>query len=80
MKLSVLLFGIARDIVGDRQISVDLPKNENVAGLLNYLKKEYPSFNDLQSLLVAVNDTYAKSEHVLQEDDEIALIPPVSGG
>ena len=40
MKLSVLLFGIARDIVGDRQISVDLPENENVAGLLNYLKKE----------------------------------------
>lgn len=80
MKLSVLLFGIACDIVGDRNISVDLPENENVAGLLNYLRNKYPSFNDLQSLFVAVNDTYAKSEQVLHEDDEIALIPPVSGG
>ncbi len=80
MKLSVLLFGITRDIVGHRHISVELPDNENVEGLLNYLKKEYPSFNDLRSLLVAVNDAYAKKEVVLQEDDEIALIPPVSGG
>jgi len=44
------------------------------------LKTNYPKLKDIKSLLVAVNSEYAESNLVLSENDEIALIPPVSGG
>jgi len=46
----------------------------------NFLKDKYPKFRELRSLYVAVNSEYAKDHYVLKEQDEIAIIPPVSGG
>ena len=80
MKISVLLFGIARDIVGDRQVEVDIQDESDVKGLLEFLKDKYPKIRELRSLYVAVNSEYAKDHYVLKEQDEIAIIPPVSGG
>jgi molybdopterin converting factor subunit 1 len=80
MDLSILLFGIARDIVGDRSVEITLPEQENVAGLMIKLKEKYPGFNELKSLFIAVNDEYAPNDKLLAPGDEVALIPPVSGG
>ncbi len=80
MDLSILLFGVARDIVGDKVLDLTLPDNENVEGLMNRIKEQYPRFGELKSLLIAVNDEYATKEKILAPNDEIALIPPVSGG
>ncbi len=80
MDLSILLFGIARDIVGNRSLEISLPEQENVAGLMIKLKEQYPGFNELKSLLIAVNDEYAPDDKLLAAGDEVALIPPVSGG
>jgi molybdopterin synthase sulfur carrier subunit len=77
MKLKV--FGVARDIMGGGEISLN-DSIQNVAELRALLLNRYPKLKDLNSLLIAVNQKYASDEISLVETDEIAVIPPVSGG
>ena len=78
--VSVLLFGITRDLTGQSAVSVPLNEGANVGDLLGQLHQEYPALAGIRSLLVAVNGEYAEANLTLSENDEIALIPPVSGG
>ena len=80
--MEVLLFGIAKDIVGDSQILFsDTDKIPNsVSELKEMLSKTYPEFSKLSSLAIAVNSEYAEDDVSLGRNDEIAIIPPVSGG
>ena len=78
--VSVLLFGITRDLTGQSVVSVPLPEGGRVEELLGQLHRQYPKLADIRSLLVAVNGEYAEANQVLDQDDEVALIPPVSGG
>lgn len=80
MDASVLLFGITRDHVGQSAIRVPLPEGASVADLVQVLRTQYPPLQQLRSLLVAVNGAYADDSQYLNPNDEIALIPPVSGG
>ncbi len=80
MTVLVLLFGISRDIVGSKSIQIDFEGEVRVKDLMNKMKENYPKFEELSSLLVAVNDEYASDDTVLSGNEEIALIPPVSGG
>ncbi|RDC61500.1 MoaD/ThiS family protein [Adhaeribacter pallidiroseus] len=80
MQLKIRLYGITKDIIGQTWISLDVPKTSKVQDLLYNLKTTYPGLTKLHSVLVAVNDEYAKPEFELNANDEIALIPPVSGG
>ncbi|MGA0559646.1 MoaD/ThiS family protein [Larkinella sp. VNQ87] len=79
-RVSVQLFGITREIVGTSALTIDLPQTGQVGDLLTDLKIQYPALNGLRSLLVAVNGEYAEADQALHPNDEIALIPPVSGG
>ena len=79
MKLKLKTFGVARDILGGREIDWEL-KGESVKDLKNQLFMQHPELVKLNSLLIAVNHAYADEAVVLKETDEIALIPPVSGG
>lgn len=78
--ISVLLFGITRELVGQSKLTCPLPPGARVSDLLDILKSEYPRLGDIKSLLVAVNNEYADSDTPITAADEIALIPPVSGG
>ena len=80
MTVLVLLFGISRDIVGSKSIQIDFEGEVRVKDLMNKMKENYPKFKELSSLLVAVNDEYSSDERILSGNEEIALIPPVSGG
>ena len=77
--ITVKLFGIARDIVGSSSMEIS-DEILSVNQLLGYLKQEYPDFGKLNSLLVAINSEYAENDATISEKDEIAIIPPVSGG
>ena len=81
-KMEVLLFGIAKDIVGKSSLRFHegerLP--ESVLELKKKLKGTFPEFDRLTSLAVAVNSEYATDNKRLNKGDEIAIIPPVSGG
>jgi molybdopterin synthase sulfur carrier subunit len=77
--IKVKLFGIAKDIVGSSTLNIE-QELSTVDDLLAYLKSAYPAFKDLTSLLVAINDEYANTAAKINQEDEVALIPPVSGG
>ena len=80
MKYKINLFGITRDIIGGNIAEVEMSQSADVQTILGQLKTNYPKLQDIKSLLVAVNSEYAESDLILSETDEIALIPPVSGG
>lgn len=79
MKLRIKTFGIARDIMGGKEVEVELNGN-TVSQLRSSLMNKYPKLENLRSLFIAVNQNYSEDTTVLVESDEIALIPPVSGG
>ncbi|MEN9613467.1 MAG: hypothetical protein RLZZ628_4281 [Bacteroidota bacterium] len=78
--MKILAFGIAREIMGGATIEINLAENATVTDLKQLLANQYPRLNQLHSLLIAVNMEYAQPHQILQASDEIALIPPVSGG
>ncbi len=80
MKVEITLFGITKEIIGRNTLSLDLQEDSKVAQVMEKLYADYPQLKNLKSLLIAVNSEYAEDEQVLNEKDEIALIPPVSGG
>lgn len=79
MKCKIKAFGITRDILGSKEVNLEVPGTQ-VIHLRNYLSRNYPALNDLNSLLIAVNQNYAADDLELDQSDEIVLIPPVSGG
>lgn len=72
-------FGITKDILGDREVAFEM-SGDKVHDLRNALISKYPEMKSLNSLLIAVNNSYADDDLKISESDEIALIPPVSGG
>lgn len=80
MKCKIKAFGISKDIIGNKLLELELPEDSTVSDLKKHLFEKYSAFADLKSLYVALNNEYAVESVVLKEGDEIALIPPVSGG
>jgi molybdopterin synthase sulfur carrier subunit len=80
MNVNILLFGITKDLVGKQKLQMELPKGTTVSDFKKDLGEKYPELIELDSMAIAVNSEYARDADVLQSDDEIALIPPVSGG
>lgn len=79
--MNIKLFGITRDIVGENQLV--LPEREEigtVGELKSWLFERYPAMRKLTALAVAVDHAYAEDHASLRAGQEVALIPPVSGG
>jgi len=79
MNLRIKAFGISKDIVGGNEIAFHVT-GKTVADLRTELNFKFPALLNLKSLFIAVNNHYSEDETPLKETDEIALIPPVSGG
>ncbi|MDI9881449.1 MoaD/ThiS family protein [Flectobacillus longus] len=80
MKYTIALFGITKEIVGSSSTTLEVADMLTTDDLLALLRAEYPKLGAIRSLLLAVNNEYAEQGLALSEKDEIALIPPVSGG
>lgn len=81
MKVSVLFFASCRELVGDREREVELSPGSTVADLVAALQGRHPRFAEMaSSVMVSVNQDYVDSAQALAEGDEVAFIPPVSGG
>jgi molybdopterin synthase sulfur carrier subunit len=78
--MKVLAFGIAKNIFGNTEIEVDLEDGATIDKLKTILEKKYPRLNQLGSYMVAVNKEYASTNDHIRTNDEVAIIPPVSGG
>jgi molybdopterin synthase sulfur carrier subunit len=80
MNIKIHTFGIAKDICGGAMLHLEIPENADVGQVKQILTAQYPRLGQLASFLLAVNDEYADTDTLLVPGDEIAVIPPVSGG
>ena len=82
MRITVKLFAILRDRAGGvSEVMLDLPAGATVGDAVRRVGEKFPDLTSfLPRIAFAVNQTYVKREAALDEGDELALIPPVSGG
>jgi molybdopterin converting factor subunit 1 len=81
MRVTVRLFARLRDIAGAADLSRDVPPGATAADLWRTLTREFPDMARYDSSIsTAVNADYAKMTTVLSDNDEVAFLPPVSGG
>ena len=81
MKVTVRFFAMFREQLGTGQATIDLPEGSTARDGFDTALADAPSLRGLAgSVMLMVNEEYVDRDHVLQEDDELAIIPPVSGG
>ena len=81
MKVTVLLFGILKDVFGLQRESVEVAPGATLGSLLDTYRQRAPQSTALLSTIAtAVNNEFAALSTKLRDGDEIALLPPVSGG
>jgi molybdopterin synthase catalytic subunit/molybdopterin converting factor small subunit len=81
MQVRVLLFGVLKDLTGRAADTVTLPAGATLADLLARYQSEFPRLVPYApTLALSVNQQYAPAATPLHENDEVALLPPVSGG
>lgn len=80
-RINVLFFANLRELVGKKEVSVDLPDGINVKEFKNLIGEIYPSLGpQLATTLIAINKEYSFDEDIIPAGSEVALFPPVSGG
>lgn len=80
MKVKVLGFGIIKEYFGSDSVIIDIDTKPDTEHLRTILETRFPRLKILESYMIAVNEEYARGSSVLNEGDEVAIIPPVSGG
>ena len=81
MRIRVRLFAIQRELAGTREVPLDLPDDATIADAWNGLVGLHPALvPGRASVRFARNGAYADETTILSDGDEVAMIPPVSGG
>ncbi len=80
MKVNVRLFASYREVVGAGQVLLDLPAGATVRDAVAALRRQHPRLSDIPELVIAKNRDYVGLDDPIGDGDELALIPPVSGG
>ena len=80
MRLEVLLFASYRESVGLGRLTLYLDEGATVRDLTHAMRSRFPRLPEPSRIVVAVNNEYQEHDFVLSDGDEVALIPPVSGG
>lgn len=80
-RVTIRLFARLKDIAGAGELSRDAPSDATAATVWRALVKEFAELGDYEtSVSVAVNEEYARMNAPLADGDEVAFLPPVSGG
>lgn len=83
MRIEAQLFAILRECAGGGSVAAELPEGATVADALTAFAEAHPRLGEALAampVVMAVNHEYARPDQVLNEGDELALVPPVSGG
>ena len=81
MQIHVKLFATYREIVGSGALTWSAPGRLTLHELVDGLMAKYPRLSrHRDTMLLAVNHDFASADRILREGDEVALLPPVSGG
>ncbi len=79
-QIKLVAFGIAKDIIGVREVDLVMADLTDIAKLKTDLVIKYPAFKQLVKFSLAVNEAYQSDDFKLKDGDEVVIIPPVSGG
>jgi molybdopterin synthase catalytic subunit len=81
MRVRVLFFGVLKDLAGKSADEIELREGSRVSDILQHYRTQAPELGKLfSSIAFAVNQQYAGPDTILKASDEVALLPPVSGG
>lgn len=80
VRVRVRLFAAFREAVGQSAFDLDCPAGASVSEAIALLRQRFPQLQGLDQAMLAVNMEYVGPDFGLHEGDELALIPPVSGG
>lgn len=81
MQIRVLFFGLLKDICGHAEERLDLPEGSTAGAVFEHYAASFPSLRKMaSSIVLARNHEFARTADPLSEGDEVALLPPVSGG
>ena len=81
MKINILLFANLKEIAKQSSLQLDVSETAIVSDVIDIVKKEIPDIAPyFESIMIAVNMTYVENSYKLNNNDEMALIPPASGG
>jgi molybdopterin synthase sulfur carrier subunit len=80
MTITLLLFASYADALGASTLDVELPRESTVGDVISPIRSRHGADRLPPRPLVAVNERYASLDSVVEEGDEVALIPPVAGG
>ena len=81
MLIKILLFASCRELIGAKHLELSVRDGLTVGQLKQQIVRDYPQMRGITpSLSTAINMEYVGDDAVLNSSDEVALIPPVSGG
>lgn len=80
MNIKLVAFGIAREILEASHLDMEVDNHSTIGSLKQSLMDRFPQFKQLKSLRFAINEDYQEENYRLIENDEVVIIPPVSGG
>jgi molybdopterin converting factor subunit 1 len=81
VRVRVLFFGLLKDIIGRPEEEIELPAGVCAGAVFAHYAETFPKLREMEnSILLARNQRFAPASEALADGDEIALLPPVSGG
>jgi len=81
VRIRVLFFGVLRDVVGVREDSLDVPEGGRLETVFEHYAARFPKLREMAaSTVLALNQQFSSPSAPLAEGDEVAFLPPVSGG
>ena len=81
MKVRILFFARLKELLHQETVEVTVPENSSVSDVFKVLTIQYPEIESFRkSILIAINQEFATWETLINQGDELALFPPVSGG
>lgn len=80
MEIQLLFFGITTDIVGVNKMNYQLEEAATVGLLKKSLISNFSELKNINDFAIAINEEYVEDETIINKNDVVAIIPPVSGG
>jgi molybdopterin converting factor subunit 1 len=81
VQIKVLFFGLLKDVCGRSEDRLDLPASSALRSVFDHYAAEYPALREMaKSVVLARNHEFGNPSDLLADGDEVALLPPVSGG